>query len=217
MIKLFTGWDEREAIGWNVFVNSVLSRSSDHVSIIPLLQQYQGDGSNAFTYSRFLIPAIKSYEGWAIFADGCDMVCLGDIAELWKMRNKKYAVQVVKHEYKTKDKIKYRGTEMECANVDYERKNWSSLMLINCSHRDWLDIGPMSIFNHKFENLLDEDIGELNTEWNWLCDEYGGSDDAKILHWTCGIPGFKEYRDTPMAEKWFEEYTKTQRGYQLER
>jgi primosomal protein N'' len=39
-------------------------------------------GSNAFTLSRFLVPWFMGFQGRAIFADGADMLCLGDIAEL---------------------------------------------------------------------------------------------------------------------------------------
>ena len=50
--------------------------------------------------------------------------------------------------------------------------------------------------------------GELPIEWNWLVDEYGSNDKAKLIHWTKGIPGFKEYSDAPMADKWFAAHTK---------
>ena len=135
MIRLFTGYDLREAVGWGVFAASVLARAKAPFQLIPLSWQ-QADGSNAFTYARFLVPQLCEYKGWAIFADGCDMVCLADINELWELCDSRYAVQVVKHSYKTLDHRKYRGTEMECRNVSYPRKNWSSLMLINCAHEN---------------------------------------------------------------------------------
>ena len=37
--------------------------------------------STEFTYTRFLVPYLCGYQGKAIFID-CDMLCLGDIAEL---------------------------------------------------------------------------------------------------------------------------------------
>ena len=53
-----------------------------------------------------------NFHGWAIYADG-DMVCLEDIKKLWDLRDDKYAIQVVKHDYKTKIKNKYWGNKMK--------------------------------------------------------------------------------------------------------
>lgn len=214
MIRLFCGWDEREAAGLGVFVNSVVSRASDVVSFIPL-HGPQSNGSNAFTYARFDIPRICEYEGWALFADGSDMACMDDIARLWALRNPKYAVQVVKHDYKSSAKTKYIDTDMECPNVHYDRKNWSSLMLINCAHPAWRIETRMSLDAHQFKNIIDAEIGELPQEWNWLCDEYGENPKAKMLHWTQGIPGFAHYRNAPMAQVWHDEYKKAARGLQI--
>ncbi len=46
------------------------------------------------------------------------MVCNADIHELWNLRDQSRAVQVVKHDYKTKKNIKYLGNK----NEDYPRK-----------------------------------------------------------------------------------------------
>src|SRR5690606_36000298 len=100
-----------------------------------MLSMYRGgqrDGTNAFIYSRFLIPYLQNYKGWALFVDGADMIVKGDLAELWALRDKAKAVQVVKHDYRTKHPRKYVGTQMEADNRDYPCKNWSSVMVINC-------------------------------------------------------------------------------------
>ena len=39
-----------------------------------------------------------NYQGWALFMD-CDMLMFEDIAELWRLRDDRYAVQVCKHDY----------------------------------------------------------------------------------------------------------------------
>lgn len=216
MIQIFAGFDEREEVGYHAFCSSVIHRSSEPVSITPLnlknfnrfYSNVQTDGSNAFTYSRFLIPMLMGYKGWAIFADGADMICAADIAELWAMRDESKSVQVVQHNYKTKHPRKYVGTKMESANDDYPRKNWSSLMLINCAAPAWGLITPLSIsskagsYLHRFEFIEAQHVGELPIEWNWLADEYGENKDAKLLHWTAGIPGFKAYENAPMADVW---------------
>ncbi len=212
MIRLFVGYDEREAVGSSTFVDSVLRRCSTQVSITPL-SGLQYNGSNSFTYARYLIPSYCRYNGWAIFADGADMVCLADLAELWDRRDDRYAVQVAQHEYQTNNSRKYIGTKMESPNIDYPRKNWSSLMLVNCMHRRAYQSNLVpKLGMHQFDWLKDEDIGALPLEWNWLVDEFGPNPEAKILHWTQGIPAFPHYRDAPMAEVWREAHRQSQQG-----
>ena len=216
MIPLFAGFDTREEIGFHTFCSSVIHQASEPVCITPLhlamlCNVYQGgarDGTNAFIYSRFLIPYLMEFRGMAIFADGADMILKGDIAELWAMRDPFKAVQVVQHEYKTKHPRKYVGTSMEADNRDYPRKNWSSLMLINCAHYAWRDITPEKVATmsgadlHRFAFIPERFIGELPAEWNWLADEYGPNPDAKLLHWTAGIPAFPHYAQAPHADDW---------------
>jgi hypothetical protein len=216
VINLYAGFDPREEIGYHTFVSSVIHHSSVPVAVCPLdlgmLEQvYDGgerDGTNAFIYSRFLIPYLQGYRGMAIFADGADMICKADIAELAGLYSPFKAVQVVKHDYETKFPRKYVGTQMEAHNADYPRKNWSSLMLINCGHFSWRDITPESVANlsgsmlHRFDFIPERFIGELPIEWNWLADEYGENADAKLLHWTVGIPAFPHYAHAPHADDW---------------
>lgn len=215
MIHLFSGFDRREEVGHHVFCSSVIHNATAPVSFTPLHSGvhlgYDGqrDGSNAFTYSRFLIPFLMGYQGWAIFMDGADMVVRGDVAELWSLRDDSFAVQVVKHSYKTKHPRKYIGTDMESHNRDYFGKNWSSVMLINCAHPEWRQITPRSIEGmsgeqlHRFSFMESSEVGELPVEWNWLVDEFGENENAEVLHWTAGIPAFPNYKNAPMAEEWF--------------
>lgn len=210
MIRLFSGFDTREEAGYHTFVSSVIHKASKPVSITPLHMPMFPQGTNAFTYSRFLVPWLCDFRGHAIFADGCDMVMNADIAELDALFDPAYPVQVVKNTYKTKHPLKYIGTDMMCPNRDYERKNWASLMLINCEHPEWVGMTPMQV-EHMSGTPLSllqmwgiKSIGELPAEWNWLVDEYGPNDAAKLIHWTAGIPGFKKYTDAPMADIWRE-------------
>lgn len=221
MINLYTGFDQREEAGTHVFHSSVIHNSSEPVAFIPLdlkmlSNVYQGgqkDGTNAFIYSRFLIPYLQQYEGMAIFADGADMLCRADIAELWALRDPYKAVQVVKHEYKTKHPRKYIGTQMEAKNEDYPYKNWSSLMIINCQHYGWREINPGTIedatgaYLHRFQFLEPRFVGSLPWVWNWL-DEYGEEPNAKIIHWTNGTPAFPHYKDAPHAKEFWNQLVK---------
>jgi hypothetical protein len=216
MIRLYCGFDPREAIGFYTFVHSVIENTKSQVQYIPLYGD-QKDGTNAFTYQRFRVPELCGFSGWAIFVDACDMLARGDVGELWDMRDQRKAVQVVKHDYQTRHPRKYLGTELEAENKDYPRKNWSSVILWNCGHRahqehrDLLRGHDGSIL-HRFSWLDDEEIGELPSKWNWLADEYGPNDEAKLLHWTAGIPGFYQYRNAAHAEEWKATARKVTRG-----
>jgi lipopolysaccharide biosynthesis glycosyltransferase len=208
-IKIVVGFDQREAIAYHAFSQSVLEKSSLPVLFLPLsmnsligYKETHQDKSNDFVYSRFLTPYLNNFQGWAIFADG-DMVCQSDIRELWVM-----------HDYKTKFNQKYLGN----TNENYPRKNWSSLILWNCSHPKHKVLTPDFISNqtgkylHRFSWLDDEDIGELPIEWNWLAIEYPNHPKAKIVHYTLGTPCFKDYRDSEMSDVWHEAQKKVNEG-----
>jgi lipopolysaccharide biosynthesis glycosyltransferase len=213
MINIFIGYDHREAVAYHVCVNSIIRHSSKPVSITPLalqnMKDYQEkhtDGSNQFIYSRFLVPHLMEYNGWAIFMDG-DMLLRDDIEKLWAQRDESKAVMVVKHDYKTKMTEKYLGAK----NENYPRKNWSSVILWNCGHAANKGVTPEFIENatgaqlHRFTWLDDSLIGELPIEWNWLPDEFGSNLDAKLLHYTLGTPSFHDFATTPMGDEWHRE------------
>ena len=221
MINLYVGYDEREAIAYHVFCHSVIKNTSIPVKITPLVlsqlkefNETHQDRSNDFVYSRFLTPYLNEFDGWAIFADG-DMICQADLKELLGMADPNKALMVVKHDYQTKASIKYLGN----INENYPRKNWSSVILWNCSHLKHKILTPEFVSNqtgkflHRFSWLDDNDIGELPIEWNWLACEYEKNTDAKLIHYTLGTPCFKDFRDTDMAEIWYDYYESAKKGF----
>ena len=221
-ISIVVGFDQREAVAFHTFTQSVIEKASLPVIFIPLaentLKDYKEthtDGSNAFIYSRFLTPYLNDFKGWAIFADG-DMICQADIKELWDLRDDSKALLVVKHNYKTKASQKYLGN----INENYPRKNWSSLILWNCSHPSHKILTPHFIakqsgkYLHRFSWLDDNDIGELPMEWNWLAIEYPVNIKAKLVHFTLGTPCFMSYRNTEMANYWLEANKRSLEGYE---
>ena len=147
------------------------------------------------------------YEGWAIFIDG-DMILRTDIVELWNLCDATKDVMVVKHNYQTRMTEKYLGAR----NENYPRKNWSSVILWNCSSYPNRKLTPDFVQQstgaelHRFTWLDDARIGELPPEWNWLPDEFGANTNAKLLHYTLGTPCFHEFATTPQGEEWHREH-----------
>lgn len=220
VIRLFVGFDQREAVAFHTFCQSVIDHSSQPVAITPLAlraltgyQETHVDGSNSFIYSRFLVPSLCGHDGWALFVDG-DMVCRADLAELWALRDASCAVQVVQHNYRTKAQTKYLGNR----NQDYPRKNWSSVVLWNCAHPKHRLLTPEFVmhasgaFLHRFAWLDDAEIGSLPTGWNWLTTEYDDNPQAQLLHYTLGTPCFRAYRDAEMAQCWHEAHARSLQG-----
>jgi lipopolysaccharide biosynthesis glycosyltransferase len=216
-IPIYYGFDPREEYGGHVFCSSVIHRSSLPVSLIPLhadlFASFWGrkqslDETNAFTRTRFLIPFLQDFKGWAIFCDGSDMLCRDDIGELWDLRDEYKAVHVVAHDYKTTAKRKYIGTAMEAENRDYPRKNQSSVMLINCKHFAWRQMTPETVEKltgaelHQFAWIAEDRIGYLPKAWNHLVGEEPPNPDAKIAHFTLGGPWWPAYRDCEFADEW---------------
>lgn len=222
-LHVFIGYDPREAVAYHVCSNSIIRQASRPVVIHPLalknLDEYTEKHSvetgltgynptNQFIFSRFLVPYLMGWKGWAVFLDG-DMIVRTDIKELFDLADSAKAIQVVKHDYKTKSNKKY----LDQTNCDYPRKNWSSVMLFNCSHFAHRTLTPEHVSNatgaylHRLEWIPDDKIGELPKEWNWLPDEYGANPDAKLIHHTLGTPCFLEekYSLAPMADEWHRE------------
>lgn len=219
-VKIYIGFDQREAVVYHTFVQSLIENASIPLDITPLavrnLKGYEEkheDKSNDFVYSRFLTPFLNDFKGWAIFADG-DMICQADIKELLDLRDDSKALQVVKHDYKTKAYQKYLGN----INQDYPRKNWSSVILWNCAHPKHKILTPDFIANqpgkylHRFSWLEDSEIGELPKEWNWLATEYPNNEQANIIHYTLGTPCFKDYRNTEMSDIWLKKHDRLNDG-----
>ena len=216
MINVFIGYDPREAVAFHVLAHSIHARASAPVSIHPLMLSQLGDlmsrqrdpkQSTDFAFSRFLTPYLSGFEGWSLFLD-CDELMLTDIAELWELRDDRYAVQVVKHDHKPQESEKFLGQ----VQTQYQKKNWSSVMLFNnakCSALTPEYVNTASGLElHQFKWLDSDDlIGELPGKWNHLVD-YDPAipiSDVGILHYTEGGPYFADYVDCGYADEWRQE------------
>lgn len=216
IIRVFVGYDPREAVAYSVLEHSIQRRASRPVAVTPLRLSQLGDlmwrerhplQSTDFSFSRFLTPYLCDFEGWAIFMD-CDMLVLDDIAKLWDLRDDKYAVMCVHHDHVPKEETKFLGQPQ----TKFEKKNWSSVMLMNCAKcatltPDYVNTAT-GLALHRFQ-WLDGDhlIGEIPRGWNHLVDYDPALPAAEIsnLHYTSGGPYFDDYRDCGYAAEWIAE------------
>jgi lipopolysaccharide biosynthesis glycosyltransferase len=216
MINVFIGFDNKEKIAYHVLSESIRRNSTKPIAITPIainnltddfVRERNSNQSTEFAFSRFIIPHLMNYRGWALFMD-CDMLMKADIAELWRLRDDKYAVQVCKHDYTPKEETKFLGQ----VQTKYEKKNWSSFMLMNCRRCTQLTPNYVNSASglelHQFKWLETENlIGNLPLEWNWLVGEYNYKKDVKNIHYTKGGPYFKDYDTCDYSTDWFNTYT----------
>ena len=232
-LRVFVGYDHAESIAWHVLNHSIQRRASVPVSVTPVMmsqldsksemevmwREHDPMQSNEFAFSRWLVPFLAGFEGWAVFMD-CDMVVRTDICELFHEADPHTAVQVVKHNHKPKEKTKYLGN----IQTQYERKNWSSVMLFNCAHPSNEVLVPDNINEwhgldlHQFKWLDEDLVGELPHEWNVLADYDSPEDypDPKLIHYTRGGPWFHEFRQCDWADEWVDERLDMLHADQLE-
>ena len=218
----FIGYDSKEDIAYRVCRQSLLNRSSIKIKAFALKQFelrsmgfYKRDkdplASTEFTYTRFLIPALMNYKGWAVFCD-CDILFLTDVKNLFNNLSDDKAVYCVKHDYTPTEKHKMDGRQQTV----YPRKNWSSFIIFNCTHPankkltiDSANKEPGS-YLHQFKWLKDSQIGDLDERWNWLegWTSKHNSKEPFAVHYTRGGPWFREWEDVEYADLWNDEKNK---------
>lgn len=229
IIRVFIGHDHREPDATKVCEESIRRHTEapvliEHLDLQALRRSamyrrwsYQNsdsvqvDGlddrpfSSEFSFSRFLIPALCQWRGKAIFCDS-DFMFREDISHLWDEFNPGYAVQVAKQNYASDSPVKKR---LNVPQENYERKNWSSLILWNCEHPANTRLTTYSVNSqpgwwlHGFRWLDDNDIGSVLSQWNWIEGTTQGTDPLAV-HFTMGTPDIPEYSDSMFAEEWLD-------------
>jgi hypothetical protein len=229
MLEIVRGWELREALGGALFEFSAHRRTSEPLSFIPLLEKalrYRGlyrrpheirDGrlwcpiseaplSTTFANSRFLLPWI-AHGPWVLYCDGSDMLFQADPAALFELANDDYAVMVVKREHVPREEFK----KDDQIQTRYPRKNWSSVILWNLEHPGNLNL-TIDMVNelpgrdlHRFCWLEDDEIGELPAGWNHLVGVDADDRDAKLVHFTNGLPVLDGHRHGRFADLWRKE------------
>jgi len=229
MLPIFIGYDAREKIAFDVCCYSLARRATIPTRIKALdIDELRSMGSyrrthvmdgqvkidridgkpfsTDFAFTRFLVPYLQNYRGWALFSD-CDFLFRADVAELQPLMDDQYAVRVVKHNHVPTNSVKMDGQRQE----GYPRKNWSSFVLWNCGHPSNRDLTPIEVntrpgrWLHGFSWLKDHEIGEIPIEWNWLAGVNPPIENPKAVHHSNGGPWFPDYQDVPYGKEWRDE------------
>ena len=215
VLNIYIGYDEVETVAYHTLSQSIIKYASGPVRISPICSKHfrkffnrprDEKQSNDFSFTRFLVPYLNDYDGYAIFMD-CDMMLRTDIHEVLNEIDPDRAISVVQHDYTPSDSTKY----LNKVQYAYPRKNWSSFIVWNCSHEKNRTLTPAFVETasglelHRFTWLLDCEIGNLDFGWNWLVGDYTNPPEGlKNVHWTIGGPYFQEYSDVDFSTEWFE-------------
>ena len=230
--KVVIGFDSTEVAAYHTLSNSILTRASKPVQIIPLheptlrasnLYWRQDKGSTEFSFSRFLTPYVSTdgtYRGDPVLFLDCDMVVMGDITELWDYIGGFNAVSVCKHQYTPPGQTKFGGNIQNA----YPQKLWSAVCMYAMGNQKVRNLTPRAVNEmtgadlHRFKWVCDdpdksERIGEIPEEWHWVpnhSEERVSIDKAKLIHYTEGGPWHSDYKDKGSESEriWLEEHSK---------
>ena len=206
-MQIFIGYEENHPEMYDVCKASIERFSSLH-TIRPLrktalqdigayARPFQGEATD-FAFTRFLIPFLADYSGYALYCDG-DYIWRCDPAELEQYQSEEHDVHVVKHpELITKQNIKMDGK----VNRPYPYKYWSSLMYINCDEMeidpDYVNKAPAGDL-HGFK-WTDKPIGSLPATYNNMVGYYD-IHNPKAVHFTDLGPWMKGKENVPKADE----------------
>ncbi|HWC03753.1 MAG TPA: glycosyltransferase [Methylomirabilota bacterium] len=204
--RIFVGYERKQDLAYQVLVYSLRKHASRPLDIRPLelaalglRRPFDPLASTEFTYTRFLVPALCGFAGRALYMD-CDMLCLADVTEVLDLDLRDHWLRVVHHDHRPTSTVKMDGR----VQTAYPRKNWSSVMLLDCSKLTMWSVENVETRSpqwlHRFEPIPDERIGELPPQWNVL-DRYDA--DTKLIHYTDGGPWLPNRRAHPYGDVWF--------------
>jgi hypothetical protein len=185
VVRVFIGVDERQPIALTGAAMSIWHHCKARVSVEPINLSFLPitiRGLTQFTHARYMVPWMCGYEGVSIFIDG-DVIVRGDICELAKLADPEAPVSVAQH---------------------VARFEWPSVMVFN----NWRCKGltPEYVQSGRGPTLeWSNPIGLLPPEWNHAVLYESHREDAKLVHFTAGIPCWPETNSSPHTDKWHEE------------
>jgi hypothetical protein len=222
---VYIGYDPKQSLAAMVCAHSILRRASIPVRFFfvarHLLRGFytrerEPGASTDFSDTRFLVPWLhhnmQTFDGghaghghpWALFVDS-DFLFLCDIADVLEHAHPDLALIVRQRP----DGDQRAGTKFfGAAQVNYPRKNWSSMVLFNTARyykppREVEGAGIPAL--HRFEGVLLRDIGDFPHGYNHLVGVDAPNPDAKVVHFTLGTPNVQGYADCEFADAWRDE------------
>ncbi|MDG1859452.1 MAG: hypothetical protein P8I94_10135 [Emcibacteraceae bacterium] len=206
-MKIFIGHDSTQEINTRACTHSLNRFGFDPEWIDLKRMRKMGytreeDGSTEFAYTRFLVPHLCGYKGYALFCDS-DFIWRDNPKKLLDFAWQHAAVSCVPHPEMQVKTTKFRGNK----NEYYPRKWWSSLMFFDCSHEDVVQNLTLENVNNMPASWLHrmewtDTVGTLPKEFNHLVRYYDYNPDAVAVHFTEGTPMYKEYREDDYANEW---------------
>ena len=219
-MKIFIGFETDYPEAFEVCAESIRQYNPNH-EIIPLIKSeleeqglytrpYQGE-STEFAFTRFLVPALCEWKGYALFCDGdfmwrCDPQ---EIEDLVKQSSQSPSVWVVKHPpFLTTPHEKMRGK----ANMSYPKKYWSSLMYFNNNKCFTLTSELVNSWSAKdlHEFAWASEIGDLPAEYNAMVNYYQFPA-ARAVHFTDGGPWLDIHDNMLYSTEWLKHYKNLQK------
>ncbi|MBA3319510.1 MAG: glycosyl transferase [Gemmatimonadales bacterium] len=180
-IRVYVGSEEAQMLAVKVLEYSIRRRSSMEVEVLPLHhsrfefplpKDVRNRPRTPFSFQRFYIPALKGYQGRAIYLDS-DMQVFQDIKALWA--------------------CPFDGADLLAAREreDAGRRPQFSVMLLNCDELRWditeivgaLDRGELTYETLMYEMAVARRISaSIDPAWNSL-ERYVEGETA-LLHYT---------------------------------
>lgn len=188
-LRVFVGMDERQPLAYTVCRSSIERHAKSRVLVEPIrfdwIPGMKRRGLTQFTFARYMVPWLCGYEGRAIFMDG-DIIVRADVHELAESIQEGEVAAVAKH---------------------VARFEWPSVMVFSNWRCKALTLEYVNDEANKPHSLeWAAPLGTLPEEWNHCVGYEDHREDAKLIHFTAGIPCWKETDGSPHAEKWAEEF-----------
>lgn len=183
--RVFIGVDPRHMIGHTVCSFSLIHYASAPLQITPLVLAtlpIERRGLTEFSFTRFLVPWLCGYKGWAVFMDS-DIVVQDDICKLWQFGRPENAVTVAE------------------GVPDFER---AAVILFNCAHADNRALTPEFIERAEGLHTINwtKKVGTFPSRWAHCVGYAEPLADPALIHYTMGNPCWPETQDCEHADKW---------------
>ena len=196
-MKVFIGYDPRQPVAFQVCAQSVWEHASTPVEIVRLelskLAPFTRRGLTEFTFSRFLVPYLSGFEGYSLFLDS-DILVRCDVTKI--------------------------DTHKKCDSLDYISERVWDIRAVFHSERKF-ETPSVMLFNNEYcEQLTPEFVGThplykmdwmkrpwpLGSEYNHLVGYDAPNPQAKIVHFTMGVPIWPETIKSEFAQEWIDTF-----------